>query len=177
LYKTEKDSYVLYKTKFISFKINILNDAFLYLKSYISYQEINAAVQHPIFHLAKRKKHTLKCTGHRAADLAPAAIFQPPVRAPPALVPPPPVPPGRLRLPGPVDEPGGQLWRCPSRWRHVSGLPAGLAALRHRSRRHAHWLRKPADEPALTPQTRRLLFLESFLGNFLFTLCMISGVS
>ena len=40
----------------------------------------------------------------------------------------------------------------------------------------AHWLRKPADEPALTPQTRRLLFLESFLGNFLFTLCMISGV-
>ncbi len=40
----------------------------------------------------------------------------------------------------------------------------------------AHWLRKPADEPALTPPTRRLLFLESFLGNFLFTLCMISGV-
>jgi drug/metabolite transporter (DMT)-like permease len=40
----------------------------------------------------------------------------------------------------------------------------------------AHWLRKPADEPALTPQTRRLLFLESFLGNSLFTLCMISGV-
>jgi len=25
--------------------------------------------------------------------------------------------------------------------------------------------------------TRRLLFLESFLGNFLFTLCMIYGVS
>jgi len=38
------------------------------------------------------------------------------------------------------------------------------------------WLKKPADEPPLTPQTRRLLFLESFLGNFLFTLCMISGV-
>eukprot|EP01041_Mallomonas_annulata_P027044 gene27044-48538_t len=30
-----------------------------------------------------------------------------------------------------------------------------------------HWLKKPADEPPLTPQTRRLLFLESFLGNFL----------
>ncbi len=40
-----------------------------------------------------------------------------------------------------------------------------------------HWLRKPADEPPLTPRTRRLLFLESFLGNFLFTICMIYGVS
>ena len=40
-----------------------------------------------------------------------------------------------------------------------------------------HWLKKPADEPPLTPQTRRLLFLESFLGNFLFTICMIYGVS
>ena len=40
----------------------------------------------------------------------------------------------------------------------------------------AHWLKKPADEPPLTRQTRGLLFLESFLGNFLFTLCMISGV-
>lgn len=39
-----------------------------------------------------------------------------------------------------------------------------------------HWLKKPADEPPLTAQTRRLLFLESLLGNFLFTLCMISGV-
>ncbi len=40
-----------------------------------------------------------------------------------------------------------------------------------------HWLKKPADEPPLTAQTRRLLFLESFLGNFLFTICMIYGVS
>ena len=40
-----------------------------------------------------------------------------------------------------------------------------------------HWLRKPADEPPLTAQTKRLLFLESFLGNFLFTVCMIYGVS
>ena len=39
-----------------------------------------------------------------------------------------------------------------------------------------HWLKKPPDEPPLTPRTRRLLFLESFLGNFLFTLCMITGV-
>jgi drug/metabolite transporter (DMT)-like permease len=40
-----------------------------------------------------------------------------------------------------------------------------------------HWLKKPVDEPPLTQQTRRLLFLESFLGNFLFTVCMIYGVS
>jgi len=40
-----------------------------------------------------------------------------------------------------------------------------------------HWLRKPASEPPLTPKTRRLLFLESFLGNFLFSLCMLYGVS
>ena len=45
----------------------------------------------------------------------------------------------------------------------------GLAMLR--------WLRKPADEPALSAHTRRLLFLESFLGNFLFSICMLFGVS
>jgi drug/metabolite transporter (DMT)-like permease len=39
------------------------------------------------------------------------------------------------------------------------------------------WLRKPADEPPLTPATKRLLFLESFLGNFLFSICMLYGVS
>jgi len=39
------------------------------------------------------------------------------------------------------------------------------------------WLHKPADEPALTSRTRRLLFLESFLGNFLFSICMLFGVS
>jgi drug/metabolite transporter (DMT)-like permease len=36
------------------------------------------------------------------------------------------------------------------------------------------WLRKPAP---LTAQTRRLLFLESFVGNFLFSICMLYGVS
>jgi drug/metabolite transporter (DMT)-like permease len=40
-----------------------------------------------------------------------------------------------------------------------------------------HWLRKPADEPVMTRQTQRLLFLESFLGNFLFTICMLFGLS
>src|SRR6185369_6225001 len=40
-----------------------------------------------------------------------------------------------------------------------------------------HWLRKPADEEPLSPRTRKLLFLESFLGNFLFSICMLFGVS
>jgi drug/metabolite transporter (DMT)-like permease len=40
-----------------------------------------------------------------------------------------------------------------------------------------HWLRKPADEAPLDAQTQRLLFLESFLGNFLFSICMLYGVS
>jgi drug/metabolite transporter (DMT)-like permease len=38
------------------------------------------------------------------------------------------------------------------------------------------WLRKPRSEAPWSRQTRWLVFLESFLGNFLFTLCMISGV-
>ena len=41
----------------------------------------------------------------------------------------------------------------------------------------AHWLKKPAGEAPMTPQTRRLVFLESFLGNFLFSICMLFGVS
>jgi drug/metabolite transporter (DMT)-like permease len=40
-----------------------------------------------------------------------------------------------------------------------------------------HWLRKPSDEPRMTTQTKRLVFLESFLGNFLFSICMLYGVS
>lgn len=39
------------------------------------------------------------------------------------------------------------------------------------------WLRKPAHEPALSPSTRKLVFLESFVGNFLFSICMLFGVS
>lgn len=39
------------------------------------------------------------------------------------------------------------------------------------------WLRKPASEAPLSTHTRTLIFLESFLGNFLFTLCMVYGVS
>lgn len=41
----------------------------------------------------------------------------------------------------------------------------------------ARWLRKAPGEATLSPRTRGLLFLESFFGNFLFTLCMVTGVS
>ncbi len=40
-----------------------------------------------------------------------------------------------------------------------------------------HWLGKPAAEPPMTAQTRGLVFLESLLGNFLFSICMLYGVS
>lgn len=39
------------------------------------------------------------------------------------------------------------------------------------------WLKKPFDEPPATLQTKRLIFLESLLGNFLFSICMLYGVS
>lgn len=41
----------------------------------------------------------------------------------------------------------------------------------------AHWLQKPAAEPPLDGRTHGLLFLTSFLGNFLFTVSMVTGVS
>ena len=40
-----------------------------------------------------------------------------------------------------------------------------------------HWLRKPVEEAPMTPATRKLIFLESFLGNFMFSICMLFGVS
>lgn len=39
------------------------------------------------------------------------------------------------------------------------------------------WLKRPAHEAPMTPATRGLVFLESFLGNFLFSICMLFGVS
>lgn len=39
-----------------------------------------------------------------------------------------------------------------------------------------HWLKRGPGEAALSPQDRRLLFWESFLGNFLFSVCMLYGV-
>ncbi len=40
-----------------------------------------------------------------------------------------------------------------------------------------HWLPRQAQEPPMSRHTRGLLFLESLLGNFLFSICMLFGVS
>ena len=39
-----------------------------------------------------------------------------------------------------------------------------------------HWLKKPVDELPMTLQTQWLVFLASFLGNFLFSMCMLFGM-
>lgn len=54
----------------------------------------------------------------------------------------------------------------------LAWLRFGIAALAM-----PHWLRRPLHEPPMTPKTRGLVFLESFLGNFLFSVCMLFGVS
>jgi len=41
----------------------------------------------------------------------------------------------------------------------------------------AHWVKRSASETRLSARDRKLLFLESFLGNFLFSICMLYGVS
>ena len=53
----------------------------------------------------------------------------------------------------------------------LAGLRFGFAALLM-----LPWLSKPADEPPLDGRSRALLFLESFLGNFLFSICMLFGL-
>ena len=40
-----------------------------------------------------------------------------------------------------------------------------------------HWLKKPAGELPMSFDTKKLVFLESLLGNFLFSICMLYGVS
>ena len=40
-----------------------------------------------------------------------------------------------------------------------------------------HWLPRPSGEPALSAHDRKLLFWESLLGNFLFSICMLFGVA
>lgn len=40
-----------------------------------------------------------------------------------------------------------------------------------------HWLKKPSIEMPLSANTQRLIFLESLIGNFLFSICMLYGVS
>ena len=54
----------------------------------------------------------------------------------------------------------------------LAWLRFGIAALAM-----PHWLKRPADEAPMTRRTRALVFLESFLGNFLFSICMLFGVS
>lgn len=41
----------------------------------------------------------------------------------------------------------------------------------------AGWVKRGAAEPRLNAHDRKLLFLESFFGNFLFSICMLFGVS
>ena len=40
----------------------------------------------------------------------------------------------------------------------------------------APWLRRPAGEAPLDARAHRLVFLESFFGNFLFSICMLFGM-
>jgi drug/metabolite transporter (DMT)-like permease len=54
----------------------------------------------------------------------------------------------------------------------LAWLRFGIAALAM-----PHWLRRPPGEPTMSRRTRGLVFLESFLGNFLFSICMLFGVS
>ena len=54
----------------------------------------------------------------------------------------------------------------------LAWLRFGLAALAM-----AHWVRRAPGESPLAPADRRLLFWESFLGNFLFSICMLYGVA
>ncbi|MNK68228.1 EamA-like transporter family protein [compost metagenome] len=54
----------------------------------------------------------------------------------------------------------------------LAWLRFGIAALAM-----PHWLQPAPDEPPMSARTRGLVFLESFLGNFLFSICMLFGVS
>lgn len=54
----------------------------------------------------------------------------------------------------------------------LAWLRFGIAALAM-----AGWVRRSPGELPLTARDRRLLFLESFFGNFLFSICMLFGVS
>jgi drug/metabolite transporter (DMT)-like permease len=54
----------------------------------------------------------------------------------------------------------------------LAGLRFGIAALAMGS-----WLRRAPAEAPLSPHDRILLFWESFLGNFLFSICMLFGVA
>ncbi len=53
----------------------------------------------------------------------------------------------------------------------LAWLRFGIAALMMGS-----WLKRAPTEPALDGRTRCLLFLESFIGNFLFSICLLFGL-
>ncbi len=53
----------------------------------------------------------------------------------------------------------------------LAWLRFGIAALAM-----LHWVPRRPGEAPLSPHDRRLLFWESFLGNFLFSICMLYGV-
>ena len=53
----------------------------------------------------------------------------------------------------------------------LAWLRFGIAALAM-----LHWVRRRPGDDALSPRSRLLLFWESFLGNFLFSICMLYGV-
>jgi drug/metabolite transporter (DMT)-like permease len=53
----------------------------------------------------------------------------------------------------------------------LAGLRFAIAAVAM-----APWLRRPATEGVLDARSRRLLFLESFFGNFLFSIFMLYGM-
>jgi drug/metabolite transporter (DMT)-like permease len=54
----------------------------------------------------------------------------------------------------------------------LAWLRFGIAALAM-----AHWVRRADGDAALSPHDRWLLFWESFLGNFMFSICMLFGVA
>ena len=54
----------------------------------------------------------------------------------------------------------------------LAWLRFGIAAIAM-----APWVKRSADEPPLNAHDRRLLFIESFFGNFLFSVCMLYGVA
>ena len=87
-------------------------------------------------------------------------------------------PPARLRLPRTEHVAGRQLrGAVQAAGGRLPGVPAGLAALRHRGAGHAALAAQAGRRAADDAAHARLLFLESFLGNFLFSICMLFGVS
>ena len=54
----------------------------------------------------------------------------------------------------------------------LAWLRFGIAAIAM-----AGWTRRAPGESGLSPRDRKLLFIESFFGNFLFSICMLFGVA